>query len=179
MGLKTTNHLVSNLYFNKTRLKVVKCFDDVQSFIFDVKFGVFYIYLGGWSDLESKVEFSVLSAPLATLKTTKQVGSRKTVFCTLLTALRLWENLPFRDKNEQFITIFENLVTLWILNYVENWLDLESKVEFSVLSAPPATLKTTKQVGGQKTAFWTLLTALGLWENFPFWDKNEPFIIIF
>ena len=120
MGLKTTNHLVSNLYFNKTRLKVVKCFDDVQSFIFDVKFGVFYIYLGGWSDLESKVEFSVLSAPPATLKTTKQVGGQKTAFWTLLTALGLWENFPFRDKNDQFIIIFENLVTLWILNYVEN-----------------------------------------------------------
>ncbi len=41
MSLKTTNHLVSNLYINKIRLKVAKYFDDVQSFIFDVKFGEF------------------------------------------------------------------------------------------------------------------------------------------
>ena len=179
MCLKTTNHLVSNLYINKTRLKVAKCFDDVQSFIFDVKFGDFWIYLGGWLDLESKVEFSVLSAPPAALKTTKQVRARKTAFWTLLAALSLWENQPFRDKNEQFITIFEISMNLLVFIYFENWLDLESKVEFSVLSAPPAALKTTKQVRARKTAFWTLLAALSLWENLPFRDKNEQFIIIF
>ena len=89
MCLKTTNHLVSNLCINKTSLKVAKCFDDVQSFIFDVKFGDFWIYLGGWLDLGSKVEFSVLSAPPAALKTTKQVRARKTAFWTLLAALSL------------------------------------------------------------------------------------------
>ena len=42
-----------------------------------------------------------------------------------------------------FLNISMNLL---IFNYFENWLDLESKVEFSVLSAPPAALKTTKHV---------------------------------
>ena len=116
MCLKTTNHLVSNLYINKTRLKVAKCFDDVQSFIFDVKFGDFWIYLGGWLDLGSNVEFSVLSAPPAALKTTKHVRARKIAFWTLLAALSLWENLPFRDKNEQFIIIFE---------HIDDFIDLE------------------------------------------------------
>ena len=48
----------------------------------------------------------------------------------------------------------------------------ESKIEFLVLSAPPAALKTPKQVKARKTVFWPLLASLGLCEKQPFRNKN-------
>ena len=124
MCLKTTNHLVSNLYINKTRLKVAKCFDDVQSFIFDVKFGDFRIYLGGWLDLGLKVEFSVLSAPPAALKTTKHVRARKTAFWTFSIALSLWENDAVWDAKSASFRIWVKsyfISFVWMISYAGVW----------------------------------------------------------
>jgi hypothetical protein len=52
----------------------------------------------------------------------------------------------------------------------------ESKIEFWVLSAPPAALKTPKQVKARKNAFWALLVSLGLCEKQPFRNKNKQFL---